>query len=423
MHMKTRHIILAVLASSAIAAHGQVEPAATRPSLPITGDLQYTLLYSQSAEFASNNSLGNWQTASASGNLNYTNGKVRHPLAIEYSGGYTWTIQGPAYASGFFQHGLVSQGYTWHKWAAAVTDDISYRPEAPTVGFSGVPGTGGTVGTPNNPSSQTILTVNTHTVNNLLKGEATHTLDYATGMSFGGGWEILRYPNNDGVNTDTLMANAAIARRLNARNSLEASYQFSQFKYPDSEPAGVSGSAVIPGFTFVTHSALFGVKRQWSPRISSDASAGPLFTSTDNSQVVPSILGLAANAVVSYGYRYTTADFSYNHGINGGGGYLPGGKVDDFYADFSRQFGRQFSIGLTGSYMRTGSLQGNGVTTAKFGGLELTRRLGRFINIFGNYTAIEQSSSSGLAPNTLSGLLQVIGGGIGYSPRESHLRK
>ena len=74
--------------------------------------------------------------------------------------------------------------------------------------------------------------------------------------------------------------------------------------------------------------------------------------------------------------------------------------------------------------MRTSGL-GNqgGVTNAKFGGAQATRRLGRYLTAFANYTATDQSTSSLLPANTLSGLQQVVGFGIGYSPRETRLKQ
>ena len=73
--------------------------------------------------------------------------------------------------------------------------------------------------------------------------------------------------------------------------------------------------------------------------------------------------------------------------------------------------------------MRTSGLINNGVNKLRVGGAQATRRLGRHFRAFANYTAIDQSSSSALPANTLSELVQVIGFGIGYSPRETHLRQ
>jgi hypothetical protein len=70
----------------------------------------------------------------------------------------------------------------------------------------------------------------------------------------------------------------------------------------------------------------------------------------------------------------------------------------------------------------------DGVTNAKFGGVQATRQLGRRLSLFANYTAIAQSSSlqiakTGYSANLLQGVNQVFGFGIGYTPREMHFKK
>jgi hypothetical protein len=73
--------------------------------------------------------------------------------------------------------------------------------------------------------------------------------------------------------------------------------------------------------------------------------------------------------------------------------------------------------------MRTAGLGNNEVTNARYGGAQATRRLGRYFNLFANYTAIDQSSNIQNSANILNGMYQVIGFGIGYSPREKYFRK
>ena len=95
----------------------------------------------------------------------------------------------------------------------------------------------------------------------------------------------------------------------------------------------------------------------------------------------------------------------------------------DLNAALTRQFGGSLSISASGAYMRTTGLQQGGVTNGEYGGVAATRRLGQFITVFANYTAIEQSSTSVLTTNAISGLVQVVGFGIGYSPREMRFKK
>jgi hypothetical protein len=63
------------------------------------------------------------------------------------------------------------------------------------------------------------------------------------------------------------------------------------------------------------------------------------------------------------------------------------------------------------------------VTNTEFGGVSASRRLGRYFNVFANYTAIQQSSNYGLSANVVNGLSQVIGFGVAYSPRDINLKR
>src|ERR1700679_3071635 len=158
--MKTIFKFGAFLIVSATAVHGQVAPAATSGA----AGLQYSFRYAQTAEFTKSD--GDFQTLSPSASVEYSNGAERHPFSLKYTGGYNWGFSGPAYDTGFFQRLRLSQSMVWPKWEAYVTDNVSYLPEAPSVGFSGIPGVGEGIGEPNpEPSSQSILSQNTHIVN------------------------------------------------------------------------------------------------------------------------------------------------------------------------------------------------------------------------------------------------------------------
>jgi len=138
-----------------------------------------------------------------------------------------------------------------------------------------------------------------------------------------------------------------------------------------------------------------------------------------------------------------------------------GAKEDSLNGNYSREFGKKLTVGLTASYMRSSSLAaaqfvavcpigstncicpiGDSVcllslnfmpvTDSIFGGVQATRRLGKNFNLFANYTAIDQSSSltssvqnTSLNSNTniLNGMEQMISFGIGYSPKEKRFKQ
>jgi hypothetical protein len=410
--MKTTLAMTSLLIAICAGMHAQVVPAANGPGWPsISGNLHYSLRYSQTAEFGSN--LGDWQTSTAAASVDYTNGKERLPFSLTYGGGYTWTLAGPSDTTGLFQHLLLSQGIVGRKWNLLFSDDVSYRPAAPTTGFSGVPGSGDPIGGsgPASPSSQTILTVNAHVVDNVANGEFRDSLDHATTFSAGGNSELLRYPDGNGLDTTTSTAHAGLSRRLDARNFLSGTYRYSRSSYPGST------------FSLATQSGLFGFTHDWTAKISTDVSAGPQWTGSSDKATVPASLGVTANAALHYQFRAVTADFNYSRSVNGGAGYLYGAQLDSFGGGFSRTVGRNLTVGLEASYRRTAGLESNGVTHAEYGGAQASRRLGRYFSAFANYTAIDQSSSSALPATALSQLMHVVGFGVEYSPRATQLKR
>lgn len=387
-------------------AMAQVEPAATTgPSVPLpAGNFNYALRYAQTAEFGS--SLGTWVTSVVSGTVDYSNSRQRFPFSMEYGGGYKFNVSGPSYGNGLFQRLSFTQGLMGRKWHLSVGDNVSYSPEAPTLGFSGIPGIGEPVTTPPPTGNPSLLTLNTHVVDNFANANLGRPLNYAWSMHMGGTDDLLRFPNGDGLDTGTAGANGGLNYRFSARDSILGDYRFSKFTYP------------AFGFSFFTHSVFFGFERRWNRSISTDISVGPQWTSSSSPTLVPSSHGVAVNSTLTYQKGFSTFATTYSRGVNGGSGYLIGSETDMATANYARQFGQAVSLGFNVSYMRTAGLVNNGITTSKYGGAEATRRLGRFLSVFANYSLMSQSSSSTLPGNTLGQTVQILGFGIGYSPRQ-----
>jgi hypothetical protein len=418
--MKTTLTFLLFLAAVCAAAGAQVVPEATGPGLPISGILRYDLRYSETAAFGGY--LDGQQRIYASGDAGYANNSERLPFSVQYGGGYGWIFAGPPEGGGVFQHLSLTQGFVGRSWNLTASDNVTYTFETPTTGFSGVPGSGEPVGEPGSttPTDQTVLALNTRTLDNLTTIGAGHRLDHATSLNVGGSAGQLRYIDNNGLNTDMLMADAGVTRRLNARNSIAGQYTFSRFDYGSLSSASQSGAEQLSFLQVNT--AQFSFMRQWTRHIHTSASAGPQWVSSSNSAIEPSSTNVAASASVSDTFRVGIASLNYSRGVQGGSGYYLGGESDIVSANFSRKLGRSVTAGVTGSYMRTAGLNDNGVTIARYAGAQASRRLGRDFDVFANYTALAQSSSSALFAGALTGLTQIVGFGIGYSPREKHLR-
>jgi hypothetical protein len=412
---------MAILFSVSSLTRAQVAPAATGPvspgglsGLPVSGTLHYSLNYTQTAQFYGGTQ-GDSQTSGVNGEVTVVTAKA-HPFTLTYSGGDMWTISGAGGESGVYQHLIASQGFVGHSWTFNLNDNVSYMPQAPTTGFSGIPGVGNLPGAPGVPT-QPILTLNTRSVYNQTGANSTHSFGHATSFGINGSYGILRFPDGNGLETNTLQAGPQITRRLNALNSITGQYLFSRFSYP--------GSTITMG----TQSAMAGYQRTWSRRLKTGVSAGPEWIQGSAGSNIPSSTDLTVNANLNYAAKAVTAMLSYTQGASGGAGVTAqvGVNNKDINAVLTRQQGKNLTLNVTGAYMRTEGLQQGsqqtGVTTGKYGGMAATRRLGRYIVASANYTAIQQSTSSSLPVNAISGLSQVIGFSLGYSPRERRFKK
>jgi hypothetical protein len=389
----------------------QVAPAATGPIGPlVSGSLHYSLNYTQTAQFYSRTQ-GVSQTCGTTGEVTFINAKA-HPFALTYSGGDMWTISGAGGESGVYQHLMASQGFAGRFGAFNLNDNVSYMPQAPTIGFSGIPGVGNLPGEPGAPT-QPILTLNTRSVNNMTGASFSHSLNHATSLSISSGYAILRFPDGNGLETNSLQVGSQLTRRLNALNSISGQYAFSRFSYP--------GATVSMG----TQSAEFGYMRTWSRRLHTSISAGPEWVQGSAGSNIPASTNLTMSANMTYAARSMTATLGYMQGSSGGAGVTNqvGVQNKDVNAGLSRQQGKNLSLSVTGGYMRTQGMQQAGVTNGKFVGVSASRRWGRYISSSVNYAATQQSSSSALPANAISGLSQVVGFNIGFSPREMRFRK
>ena len=406
-------MLMTILLTVSTATRAQVVPAATGPSgLPVSGTLHYDARYTQTAQF-SNGTQGNAQRSNVLGELSYISAKVARPLTLTYSGGDMWTISGTSTGSGVFQHLLVSQGFLGRAWAFTLNDNVSYMPQSPTTGFSGISGVGTLPGEPGAPSQP--IAQNARSINNVSGAIFKHNLSHSTTLNLSSSYQILRFPDGNGLETNTFQLSPQFVWRQNARNSITSQYSLSRFSYPDY------------AITMGTQSAQFGIQRTWSRRLKSSVSAGPEWIQGSVTAGIPSSTDLTVKADTIYNTKTLTATVSYTQAAAAGAGVATqiGVHNKDANATLMWQQGKNLSISFSGAYMRTTGLQQQqtGVTNSQVYGVVATRRWGRYITGTANYTATQQSTSSALPATAISGLTQVIGFGIGYSPLEVRLRK
>ena len=313
------------------------------------------------------------------------------PFSMQYGGGYSKAWNGPPSAGSVYQHLSLSQGKVWRAWNLMASENVSYSFETPTTGFSGVPGSGEPIGEPG-PSplpDQTVLTQNTRTLDNFTTLTIAHRLDFATSLNVSGSWGQMRFIDNNGQNSDTLTANAGITRRLNARNSISGEYSFSRFTTAGAIlTVGNRPIQLQPG-----QQRAIGLQPPMESEISSIVSVGPQWVSSSDSAIVPSSTSFSMSASAVDTLKFGSANLSYFHGAAGGSGYMLGGKID-VITQFFRGIWQELecrSDGFVYAYWPPRTV--SGITNAKYGGMQATRQLGRYLNTFANYTAMDQSSN------------------------------
>lgn len=402
-------IVFCCLGSSAFA---QVSPSATaQAGGTASRGFQYAFRYSESA--MTSNTLDTIQMSNVSGSVAYANSDKVKPFTMEYAGGYTWNLAGPEYQSGQFHRLDLSQGFVYRRWKLNLADDVGYLPQSPITGFSGIPGIGEIIGAPNpNPStSQTILTLNTHVLNNDAQGTLERTLTYSTTLGIRGNSNVLHYPDGDGIDTRGTGADVILVRRLTGRTSLVGDYKFTQYDYP--------GTAL----TIHTQTGLAGLRHLFTRNLSVNLQGGPQWINSTVPLAVPANLTYAVNGSMTYEKRWTSMGGTYLHGSNGGSGYLLGGIFDNAEGNIQHHFGESVVLGLTGGYNRTAALNqlGTTIVSGGYGAVQGTWFFGR-LSVFANYTGRGQSMNSTLPGNVLNQTLNTFSFGFGLNSRETRIR-
>jgi hypothetical protein len=390
-------------------------------SLPsVEGTLTYSLSAAESFDTGYNTG-GADTTTSLSGSLAYLSSSPNKPFSLVYSGGYLYSTV-PGYpGSSTFQNLSASQVVTTKNWNFVVDDAVSYLPESPTTGLSGIPGVGDIGVEPvqiGDEPPQSIFTNYATRVGNGLNGGATRKISSSLSMNASGSWQILHFSNNEGINSSTETGSVGPTYRIDARSSVSANVNYA---YTSDTYAGTS-------FPFESEGISFQYQRQLSRFFSVNVAAGPqrTFGSGSTASLIPSAITVIGNAGLSYNRRGTSASVSYVRATNAGSGVLYGALSDTIAGAVRRQFSRNWQGALTASYSKSTSLSEiagfEQSYQSTYGGGQLSRRLGRSFSGYFSYTAVTQTGNSPVSTqSTFSGLSQVFAVGVTYSPGAQHL--
>ena len=407
------------------AARAQAIPADTGTAVPgigfslprVGGSVSYGISASELISTGFYNG-GTSYTTNVSGDVAFVTKSPRHPFSAVYDGGVL--VANSNQPTSFFQSLSFSQILNTKRWNIAIADSVSYLPQSPLGGLSGIPGVGdlGVDPVAVGPASGLgILTTYGPRVSNTTSGTVGRQITGHVSAQATGIFAIQRFIGDNsglGISTTTEGASAGMSYHFSARDTLTGNYNYTHFSY--------TGSL----YAFTTQGATAEYTRQWSRRLTTDVYGGPQFISGSNSALFKGTsVQFAAGASASYLARSTSYSLGYSRGVNNGSGVIPGSFSDSLSGAAHRRLGQDWDVSGNVSFARTTSLPNVTLFTfnskgVSFGG-QGSRRLGRYFSGYLSYTVQDQSTSaSGLpnvAQNAFSGVYQVVGIGLTYSPR------
>jgi hypothetical protein len=428
LSMKTTLVALTLALAVGSVAAAQAPPLATPPSfgfsLPsVEGTLTYSLSASESflTGYQAN---GFATTTSLSGSLGYLSSSPDKPFSLVYSGGYLYS-SGQGYpGSTTFQNLAASQVVTTKNWNFVIDDGVSYLPQSPTTGLSGIPGVGdiGVISVPiGDEPSQSILTNYVTRLGNGLNGGATRKINASWSVNSSASWQILHFFGNEGINSSVETGSVGPTYRIDARSSASANVNYS---YTSDTFLGAS-------YPFEAEGVTVQYQRQVSRFFTVAFTGGPQRTSGSGStsSLLPSSITGIGSATLSYSRRTTSANISFARATNSGSGVLYGALTDTLVGSVRQQFSRNWQGALTASYSKSTALANIAGTDedydSTYGGGQVSRRLGRSLSGYLSYTAVSQSGNNRgvVHAGAYNGLSQIFAVGITYSPSATHLGK
>jgi hypothetical protein len=398
-----------------IRAAAQNVPAASAPvpytgfELPdASGTLRVSLNASERFTLGYNGSSDNTNGYTFSGLGAYLSNSPLHPFSAVYTGSY---ISGNSqYPSQVLSNLALSQVLPLGRWKVVVADAVSYSPENPVSGLTGIPGLGdGNTSPLTGSTTGDIQTINTTLLNNRVSGTASYSLTGATSLSATAAQSIMRYldvPGGSTTDENEYTLSGGLNQQINANTSAGIRYSYANYSYLTSDLAVRSQSVTVNGSRTIT------------PYLSVSGGIGPQYTSSSEPTFEPSSLTYSANGVLTYHNSLFNATINASRGISGGSGLVAetesniiGGRVD-------RQIGALIHVSANASYASYSSLQaGTESTQSLVVGGQANRSIAAHISAFISYTLQRQlDQGTDVSSLILNGTTQTLAFGISYTP-------
>lgn len=413
---------------------GTASPVSTGFELPTTaGTLQFSLGASES--LSSGYYAGSqWVSqAGANGNMAMITTSQRAPFSMILSGGYSWSTENVP-SSGYVSLGA-SQSLTVRHWNFVLSDTTSYLPSTPSEGLSGVAGTGDvglSTALLGGDAAQGLLTNLSDRVSNSVSLGISRPITGRLSAQGAGSYSILRFLGDaavtdvysagygQGLNTDSYVGSGGLSYVVDGRNTLMGNFAYSTFSYQDE----------LPGFTSKT--ASIGITHLFSRRLTGTLSAGPQWTTVQQSNGLypvalpdaPMVTTVSTfvDALATYKVRETLSySAGYTRGTNAGFGVTPGIRLDSVRVTASQVLREYWRAAANVAYSHSTSVGSSYVqnfspTTLVAAG-QISRSVGRSMSVYGSYTREKQSGTgTGTVFDIFTGSFQVVGFGFTYAP-------
>ena len=341
---------------------------------------------------------------------NYIGGQVslleawsRAELGVNYSGGGYFTTDSQQ-DNGTFHQLSLAQTIDLRRWQIQLFDYFSYIPES-QFGFAGgtnlaLAGVSGTLGpaVPNLGASvvpnQSIYSAVGPRYSNAAAAQTTYLLSQRGSITVGGSYGLLRFTQSGNVDSDTGLGSAGFNYTLSRNDSIGIVYRFAGYHY-SGEPQALG-----------SHTVNFVYNRKIARKLALDVFGGPQITNYrvpigNESRNV----GVSAGASIKYAFHRGNLDFAYFHGLTGGSGILLGSTTDQVTLGMGRQLGRVWSVNATFGYSRNSALGSATVNPTPtyndyFGGVGVSRPIGRNVDFAVSYTPRYQSTSQAICTGT-----------------------
>lgn len=414
----------------------EASPISTGFSLPVTsGSLTYALSGSETVNWGFFSNSTETESTNVSGDLGYISNSKRDPFSAVLSGGHSFGTGGqPNY--NFASAGL-SQVIAIKHWTYVLSDNVSYLPESPAIGFGGLPGLGdigispvllGVIPTSTiAPTAQGVLTNYATRVDNSASGSFSRDFTAKTNIRGSAAYVISRFtqdspqPRNSGLDSNGITGGGGIFHAYSPRTTVGGNFEYSDYSF-------VGHTQGVPAPDFKTQTASLNFQHQYTRKFLLNAAGGPQWTTIDLGTRSTS-LDVFVNVGASYKGERTQSTLTFVRSTNAGYGVIGGGRSNSVSYVGTRKFGGGglWAGSLDASYSDTKSLATSLLPSYQFHtgvvGVQVSRALPHSLSIFGSYSLENQSDHGPFLTllDAFSGRYQSLSFGITYSPMPIHV--